>query len=122
MENTCVFHVLRPANENSSKSSDPGASDLLLGTSSVANTIVLLTYVVLPNILQNNRSWPQPIRLLNASAFSVKGCQHKLGTAKKITDLLFFFGTHPVCKASISSFIILESCFSFDLSLVGKNL
>lgn len=94
MENACAFHMLRPANENSSKSSKPDASDLLLETNSVANTIVLLTYVVLSNILQNNRSWPQIVRLLNVSAFSVKACQHRLGTAKKkITDPLFFLYT-----------------------------
>lgn len=122
MENACAFHMLGPANENSSKSSKPDASDLLLETNSVANTIVLLTYVVLSNILQNNRSWPQIVRLLNVSAFSVKACQHRLGTAKKKSLTRYFFCTHPVCKASISSFIILESCFSFDLSLVGKNL
>lgn len=86
--------MLGPANENSSKSSKPDASDLLLETNSVANTIVLLTYVVLSNILQNNRSWPQIVRLLNVSAFSVKACQHRLGTAKKkITDPLFFLYT-----------------------------
>lgn len=94
MENACAFHMLRPANENSSKSSKPDVLDLLLETNSVANTIVLLTYVVLSNILQNNRSWPQIVRLLNVSAFSVKACQHRLGTAKKkITDPLFFLYT-----------------------------
>lgn len=122
MENACAFHMLRPANENRSESRKPDASDLLLGTNSVANTIALLTYVVLPSILQSNRSWPQTVRLLNASAFSDKACQHSLGTAKKsLTCFFFFLYTCFVCKASISSFITLESCFSFDLSLNKSN-
>lgn len=60
--------------ENRSKSSKPHASDLLLETNSIANTVALLTYVVFPSILQNSRSWYQIVRLLNVTAFPVKAC------------------------------------------------
>ena len=105
--------MLRPADENRSKSNKPDASDLLLETNSIANTIALLTYVVFSSILQNNRSWHQIVRLLDVSAFPVKARSTKVGCSEKITDPLFCC-THPICKDSISSFIIVESYFSFD--------
>lgn len=117
-EDACAFHILRPANENRSKSNKPDVSDLLLETNSIANTIALLTYVVFSSILQNNRSWHQIVRLLNVSAFPVKARLTKVGCSRKITDPLFCC-THPICKASISSFIILESYCSFDFRFIS---
>lgn len=105
--------MLRHGNENRSRRSKPDASDLLLETNSLANTITLLTYVAFLTILQNNRSCHQIVRLLDACVFLVKAQLTKVGCSNKMTDPLSCC-THPICKASIPSFIVVESCFSFS--------
>lgn len=83
--------MLGPADENRSKSNKLAASDLPLETNSIANTIVLLPYVVLPSILRNNRSWHQIVRLLDMSAFPVKAQLTKVGRSKKRNSLTRYF-------------------------------
>lgn len=92
--------MLKPANENRSKSRKPDAADLLLETKSIANTIALLTYVVFPSILQNNRLWHQIVRLLDVSAFPVKAWLTKVGCSKtKNKSMTLHFVVHiPYAK------------------------
>lgn len=101
-----------------SKSNKPDASDLLLETNSIANTIVLLLYVVLPSILQNNRSWHQIVRLLDLSAFPVKARSTKVGCSKNHWPVIFLYAF------SMQSFHFWRaaSCLTSDLALVGKNM
>lgn len=91
-------------------------SALRLETGSIPNTIALFTCAIFSSILQNNGSWHQAVRLWDVRASPLKAWLTKVGCSndnKKITDPLFCCARH-IFKASISSSVIVESCFSWD--------